>query len=313
MSQTFPPAKPYDSPTEGGIPRKSGCGCGCLSCLGVFLGLLVVCAIGCGVGLYTLNKRMPKIIRDRVDEVMTDAQVDEETKREIMTQVERVTDGYQDGRVSFQNLAEMAERFQNSPLVPILIVKAVSKGYIDRSGLDEEEKKQGKIEFSRVARGMYEKKIQESDVEELMKIVTEDGPQSSRKMKNVLSDAELRECIAECKRLADEHGIPDEEYAIDPAKELKRIIDEVLGNTGAAIPQDFDIPIPNDPNPDMPNPEMPDSEQPDDLSPPAESSEPDNLEPGNLEASPGPESGTQAASQQEISHPASVGSAIQWS
>ncbi|MGY8771150.1 MAG: hypothetical protein ACKVH8_22280, partial [Pirellulales bacterium] len=43
-----------------------------------------------------------------------------------------------------------------------------------------------------------------------------------------VTDEELREFIAECKRIADEKEIPDENFIIDLTAELKKAIDNVL-------------------------------------------------------------------------------------
>ena len=74
--------------------------------------------------------------------------------------------------------------------------------------------------------GMFEGKILEADKDRLMERITEDSP-NRRKVKQVLNDKELREFIVECKEVVDKAEIPDEEFSVNPAEELKRIIEVV--------------------------------------------------------------------------------------
>jgi hypothetical protein len=121
------------------------------------------------------------------------------------------------------------------------MVKAVQRRYIDNSGLPDDEKQQARVAVSRVARLMQLGELDPQDAESLLDHISDGGP-SKRRIRNSLSDQELRDFVAACKAVADKGGIPDEEFEIDPVQELKRILDEVLGATPdeprEAIPSD---------------------------------------------------------------------------
>ena len=102
-----------------------------------------------------------------------------------------------------------------------VVVKAIRNG--------DEEKVDGRRTIQRLARGVVEKTISQSDLEQISDGVTEIGPDGNQKMKESISDEELRTLLADAKQLADDNEIPDEEFVVDLAGEVRKMVDVLLG------------------------------------------------------------------------------------
>ncbi|MBI1368272.1 MAG: hypothetical protein GC162_06420 [Planctomycetes bacterium] len=99
------------------------------------------------------------------------------------------------------------------------------------SGLSDEQKKDAAIQLRRVARGYAEGKISKSDLDphwQKISIPDPDKP-GERKMKEHLTDSEILAFIEDMRTEADKAGVPNELYKIDFATEMKKAVDEVIG------------------------------------------------------------------------------------
>jgi hypothetical protein len=80
----------------------------------------------------------------------------------------------------------------------------------------------------RFLRGVVDQKIDESAVDAAMAHVAVREADGSWKLKERLSDEELRQVLAVAKAAADKAEVPVEAEDFDPSDELKRIVDEAL-------------------------------------------------------------------------------------
>jgi 2-hydroxychromene-2-carboxylate isomerase len=112
--------------------------------------------------------------------------------------------------------------------MPMIVVMAVDKHYFDRSGLSDEEKKQGRVALQRFARGVFDKKIDEKGIDSVMMHVADRQGQGNWELRAHVSDQDLRAALAAAKARADEAGIGESPQNVDPSDEMKRIIDESL-------------------------------------------------------------------------------------
>lgn len=225
-----PFAKQDDSP-----PKKRGCGClGCfLGCLGV----IVILAILGAIGAYYVAQKAPDFVRDTIAKGVEESDLKPEDKQMVMQQVDRLVEGYKEGKVDLQGLGTFAEDFVQSPLMDLLIAFGAKVKYIDESGLTPEEKAEAERTLQRVARGVIEDKISQDELDIALNHISNEVGQS-RQFKEEVTDEELRAFLKECKRLADEAMIPDEEMQVDIGGELKKLVDKALGEAPAGEPAD---------------------------------------------------------------------------
>lgn len=199
-------------------------------CLGFFFILLLFCG---GVGVYfyyNAGKMMAGLARTFIVEMVNQSELSAEDKQQVIAQVDRVVDAYKAGRLTSQDMEKVAQELQKSPLPIMFMTYAAKAKYIDQSGLTDEEKRAANQALMRFGRGVIDKKISESDAQALFDSVTEPGPGSEKKLKESLTDQELRDLIAKAKKLADDAQIPEEIPPVDIGDEIERVLNNALGD-----------------------------------------------------------------------------------
>jgi len=215
--------------------QKSGCGCYVVGCLVVSLVLLVA---ACGIGYYVYQNAKiwtANFVDQLVTDVIDESDLPEDQKQGMKQQVGRVTQGIRDGEVGFEQMGEIAQKIAESPAITAIPVVVARHQYINPSGLSDEEKEDANQQLERVARGLFEKTLSDKDFDEIAATIADRGPNNQWEFKQNLTDDEVRVFVEKCREKADEAGIPDERYEVDLADELRRSIDEVLGEGKAPV------------------------------------------------------------------------------
>ena len=134
-------------PDEGdATPRRrskwASCLIGCLVVLGVMLVLMIVVVVW-----FLRNWRgwAADFGSQAVNQAIDASDLPPQEKGEVKVQVERVAKALRDGRISLQQAGMILQKVFESPLMPALVVAAIDKHYIERSGLSDDEKAQGRV------------------------------------------------------------------------------------------------------------------------------------------------------------------------
>lgn len=217
-------------PDEGeATPRRrskwASCLIGCLVVLGVMLVLMIVVAVWVA---RSWRGWAADFGSQAVSHAIDTSDLPPQEKGEVKVQVERVAKSLRDGQISGEQAKTILQGVFESPLMPALVVAAVDKHYLERSGLTDDEKAQGRIALSRFARGMIDHKIDEKGLDSVMVHVADRQPNGEWRLRQQVSDTDLRAALTEAKARADETGIAAEPEEFDPSDEFKRIIDEAL-------------------------------------------------------------------------------------
>jgi hypothetical protein len=157
-----------------------------------------------------------------------------EEKQQINAEVDRVVVAFREGRLSNEQAAELMEKFVDSPLMTTVMAAAAEKNYIDKSGLNEEERAEARVTLHRFLRGSIDGDIPQASREAALSHVAEKKPDGNTNFREKVSDDELRAFLAEAKKAADEANVPEQPAKFDPSDEVKRIIDETLRGPVAA-------------------------------------------------------------------------------
>jgi hypothetical protein len=139
-----------------------------------------------------------------------------------------VAKAFREGKISNEQATRIIQKVMQSPLMPMIIVIGVDKGYLDKSGLSAEEKTQGRLSLQRFARGVFDGKINEKGVDSVMMHVADRKDGNRWELRQRVSDEDLRSALTEAKARADEAGVDEAPPKVDPSAEIKRIIDESL-------------------------------------------------------------------------------------
>jgi len=248
MSSQF---SPYDQPPQKfHEPERSSSG-GCLlglalGCLGVF----VVCVLLCAGSVWYVQQNAGKLIAGMVREVLVasinGSEIPEGEKTEVIAQIDRVIDAYKAGRIKSEDIEPMMKDLEKSPVFLMIQTWGLEKTHLDPSGLSDEEKEAGRRTINRAFRGLVEGKITQ---EEFTSIVPQQQGQAQVKIDNgkpvataktsqpqALTDEEVRQMLADLKKLADDAEIPDEPFTVDIGDEVKKLVDQALAGRPATQP-----------------------------------------------------------------------------
>lgn len=199
-----------------------------IGCLGIVM--LSIC--GCGIGMWYIaaNGRslLFKAVRTPIAQSIESSEMTDDDKKVVLQQVDRVGEAWSSGKISDQQLTNIMEKLAESPLIPVAMTEGMKAKYIKKSGLADDEKAEASKTVSRIARGMYEETLEPKDVQVAVDPMMEIGPNGKKKLKDQVTDTELREVIASLKIIADEAEVPDEEFKVEIGAEFKRAVDESL-------------------------------------------------------------------------------------
>jgi hypothetical protein len=179
-----------------------------------------------------------------VMQMVNESDLPQQEKAEIEVQVDRVADAIRDGDMSLEQMGEIFEKLTQSPVLTTIIVSTADARYINKSGLTEDEKAEARATVHRFVRGALDHQIDEASVEEALEHIGDRQPDGGWRLKDRVTDDELRAFLATAKAKADEVNISDEPELFDPSDEVKEIIDEVMNEpVEANEPAELEEPI----------------------------------------------------------------------
>jgi hypothetical protein len=209
----------------------ASCMIGCL----VVAGVLAILAVVVGVWVFRNIRGWAADFGTKAVNLQIDASdLPPQEKIEIKEQVERVATEFKAGRISMEEGKRIAENLMRSPLMPMMTVAAIDAIYLDKSGLSDDEKADGRITLQRYVQGTIEGKINQQGVDAVMSHIADRRGNNRWELRQNVSDADLRAALAEAKSQADAAGMPAEvEVTVDLSDEFKKVIDEALAEPAA--------------------------------------------------------------------------------
>ena len=117
-----------------------------------------------------------------------------------------------------------------SPLLPVGLVVAFEKGYVEPSALTAQEKADGSITLQRLARGVYERKISENDLRGVMNPISVKRANGNTELKkpDQVTVEELRTFLKTAAEKADAASVSKDPFTVDIAAELEKAVDGAL-------------------------------------------------------------------------------------
>ncbi len=210
--------------------RRGGFLKGCLIALGI------VAFLGIVAGIYVaLHWRgwAADAAKAGVRSAVQQSQLSDDQKQRIIARIDSLANDFDSGKLSVDQMVAVLKEIGESPLLPLGMVKAAEAKYIKPSALTAEEKTAGVRSLQRMARGVYEKKIPSSAMDEVITPISTTGLNGQKKLKETVTTEELKTFLAAAKKKADDAAIPDEAFEVDVAAEIEKAIDKALGQTPA--------------------------------------------------------------------------------
>lgn len=220
-------SRDHDRP-ETPPAQRSGCGkfamgCGCLLA-GV---LAITIAVGVWIALSWKNLAADGA-RAVTTQVVSQSSLKAEDKARIIKRIDLLADDFKTGKLSSEQAVKVLQQIAQSPLFPIALVMAAEEKYVKPSGLSDDDKKAAQVTLQRLARGAFEKKIAEADLNEVMQLLMQKQADGRDQLKQFLTDAELTAFLEKAKQKADAAEVPDEPFDVNIADEVEKAIDRAL-------------------------------------------------------------------------------------
>lgn len=220
-------------------PKKtwfSGCLLGCLIVGAISV---VVCAIG-GYFAYTQGPQITITAgRGFIESVLQESSLPPDEQEAIVQQYDRLGDGYLNGQVNLEDIALVFNDLVESPAFTLLFVEVIDAVYVERSGLDAEEKEVARETLQRIFNGVMNDQLDNSELDELLEAIRKNpnsqDPTQKQQIKDKLTDEELRAFIQKAKELCDAKEIPAEESGTRISDKLKAIIDDRLSGDPSSM------------------------------------------------------------------------------
>lgn len=211
------------APAKSNGCRNIAIGCGCVTVL-----LLAVAVV---VGLW-VQQNWKGVAADFAKQVAQQAVQTSELapadKTRVLDRLNQLADDFKAGKISTEQMGRVFEEVAKSPLFPIAMVMVADKQYVGPSGLTAEEKQAARRTLQRLARGSFEKTIPSEKLEEVMSLIQIDQGNGQKKMKEKLTDDELKDFLSKAQQVADEAAVPDEDFEVNIPDELDKAIDNAL-------------------------------------------------------------------------------------
>lgn len=217
-------------------PPRQGSGGKCLIGCGIIAIILIAFCAGLGWYLYNNAQRIAitaaaELLRTPLVESIEDSDLRDEDKKAIVQQIDRVVEEAKAGRIDGTKFEKIIKNLGETPLVQVGFAYYFEANYVKPSGLSEEKKDQAKLTLERVARGVFEKKIDPDELQSAVNTISEPGPNGKQKLKKHITDEELNEFLSDLKQVADQAEIPEEPFKVDIGAEIKKAVDDALGES----------------------------------------------------------------------------------
>lgn len=223
--------EPFESrKKQGSVWKYLGIGC-----LAIIVISLIVAIIG-GIVIYK-NARTwgADLVNNASKEVINKSQLPADQKQRMIARIESLSQDFKDGKLTVEQLALIAERIAQSPMLNMGMVYFFEQQIVAPSGLTSDEKVDARRTLERVARGVFEKSITQVEMDALTSPLMETGVNGKKQLKKKVTDAELREFLVKAKAQVEVAQIPDEPFRVNMAEELDKVIEEV--RSGKSLPE----------------------------------------------------------------------------
>jgi hypothetical protein len=227
-------------PPARGKNWLKGCLLGCLGAVVVLLIVGIVATIWISRNWRTwFTAGATEAVHQAVDS----SQLPAEEKNQIKSDIDRFFVAFREGQVSMEQFGQLVQKFVDSPLMTAFVASAVETKYLDASGLSDEEKAEAKVTLQRFLRGAIDNKINQQAMDAALRHVADKQSDGNWQFREKVSDAEIREFLAEAKKAADEAQVPEQPEQFDPSDEVKRIIDETMAAPAVPPPAETAPPL----------------------------------------------------------------------
>ncbi len=199
---------------------------GCL----ITLAILLVLAIVGGI-IVAMNWKgwAASAMKSGVSQTLAQSSLPQDQKDRINARVNSFADDFKGGKIKLEQLEPVFKEFAEGPLFPLALIFAVDEQHIKNAALTDDEKKNGRRQLDRFVRGVYEKKIAGTAINDVLAPVSTPRPNGAPEIKKSVTAEELKQFFANAKTRADDAKVPDEDFKLNIADEVDKVLDKASG------------------------------------------------------------------------------------
>ncbi len=205
--------------SNGGCAKAAGIGCLIIALVALIAGIFVA--------IY-LKDILAGTARWIATVAVEKSKLPQEQKQAIIEQIDRLIDDYKEGRITEDHLKHVLQQISESPLLPLGAVMYMEHQYVTPSGLTPAEKEKAKLTLQRLARGVFEEKIPEQAIQQIVLPLSEVDEDGDMDLKDTVTDEELRQFLQMAQDKVEEAGISQEPFVVNIADEIRKAIDNAL-------------------------------------------------------------------------------------
>lgn len=220
-------------------PMRRRQGFGCLQIILTLVALTIIIGLAGGYYVYThagdwFRGGAAFLVEEMSKEMFEKLDLTPDERAAARAPLDELAKDIRENKVSMKEAEEITKELAEGPLPVALTALALESNYLEKSTLPPEEKKEGQLTAHRYVRGLLDGKISKEKYEEVEPIVSEtntkigaDGKQTTEvKLKDKLTDDELRKALALMKRDADAAEIATENVTIEVGAVIRGSIEK---------------------------------------------------------------------------------------
>lgn len=220
----------FTDPPQPPAKEKSGCGKPALfGCLGIAVLFFVVAAGGVYWFMTKGKVLITESARESIVAEIRGSDLPQAQQQELITEIDRLAGGFASGEIGLKEMAVIMDEIGDSSLMTTIKLYGAQGDPLASSELSPEEREAAMTTLKRFAFGVFEERIPESAIQEIIDplLVDPSDPESMR-FRSDISPEELEAALAQAEAYADRAGISETDIEPDLARELRRIVDRVL-------------------------------------------------------------------------------------
>lgn len=210
----------------GRVVRPGSVKVGCIAALVVFV--LLVAGVVVFIAM-SWRGWAAEGIKQVGTQAVAQAQLPPDQRDRIVARISAVADDFKAGKITTEQFGQVMERIATSPVLPLGMVQVAEAQILKPSTLSAEEKAAGERSLQRFARGVFEGKLVQADVEAVITPISDtSGGQKWNLKPNPTAD-EVKAFLEKARVMADTAKIPDEPFTINFADEIDKLVAQALG------------------------------------------------------------------------------------
>jgi hypothetical protein len=194
----------------------------------LILSILIIA--GGYVGYRKVKEKGPHIIARMIEisaeGIFVQIRLPEEEHKAAMNAIHSFTRDIREGKVKLQQGKRIAKALNDKALIGAIMIRSFESQYVHVSSLKDAEKGAAHQTLTRFAHGIIDDKIPRERLDTILNMISEDqeNRNGNRRLKNAISEEELKDVLLSMKDAADHAQIENRAYEIDIAEIIREAI-----------------------------------------------------------------------------------------